>query len=650
MNQRLLLRSKACLIFISLWGLNTLSQAAEAQIVRNRLPLVTKQSSQADRLYFSLQQTIQQGQRESLAEQVEELRRQYSNYFVDVSSHRQVEASYLSDLVSFQVGINTVEFSSETLTADSSLLQLYRAALRGRITAENLIEMGDQLWSDGKLEKAQQTWLIAQSLLSNRDSSPQRQNLQNSDLVVELYKRGIVANIFTGRFRSAQRQIEQLNSEYPEVVSRVAGQSGPLAEILTELTHSLDRSNAAEFVQVGPTLPFQVHRYDLLHKRWQSPLSLTNGKRVADVQVWKDVVIVHDQAGIRALNNKTGQSAWPAGENDSGLIFETEPSDDSEVSLLTGQSIIHENVLYVRTGVKHFAEKQNRSITQEPRLSALDLNAEGRLEWTVTSQDCFTETSNEQVIFSGPSVLSEEHLIIPMRSASPGNRLLLASLNKRSGQTVWTNSIAASFSPYQPGVADQLVADGERIYWLVDGHVLICINSRTGNGLWFSSINEVPVIRNNEEQRSRQLLVVDDVVLCAANSGPAAFNKYTGEELWSQPMESTPTQLVGSCDDVVVFANPGLYGFDLYTGRLLWNHHLAAKPQEIQFTLLGRSAIFAASNSLLTLDVLSGSILQQDDTPLRQESEIRSLLLNDNTLFLQQNQELFGVEVFRTVN
>lgn len=650
MSQRPLLRSRIFLVILILGVFDALNLTAHAQIVRNRLPLVTKQSRQADRLYFSLQQKIKEEQQEGLPEQVEELRRQYVGLFIAVSAHRHVEASYLADLISFQVGINPVELSPEPLTSGSSIFQLYRAVLRGRVNVDVLLEMGDQLWSHGKIEKAQQLWSIAQRLLSKTDSPSLQQTSQDSNQAIELHKRRIVANIFTGRLMTAERQIDQLNSEHPQVVGRLAGQSGPLAEILSELAHSLDRSDATKFIQIGPTLPFQIHRYDLLSKRWQSPLSLTIRDAVADVQIWKDVVIVHDQAGVRALSRRTGNSAWPAGENDSGLIFETEANESSEISLVTGQSTIQDGFFYMRTGVEHFADQQKLSITQLPRISALNLNAEGRLEWTVTPQDCLVDSLKQQATFSGPPVLLGENLIVPMRSDSPRNLLLLVSLNMKTGQTVWENDIASSFTSYHPEVVDQLAVDGDRIYWLIDGHVLSCIDSRTGNGLWFSAIDDTPTVHGGSEQKGGQLLIVDEAVICTARTGPTAFNKFTGEVLWSQPMEAAPRQLVGSCDDVVLLANPGLYGLDLYTGRLLWNHPLAARSHETYFTLLGRSANFASSNSILTVDALTGSILQQNDNPLRQESEIRSVFLHDKTLFIQQNRALIAIDTFPSVN
>lgn len=628
------------------------ASTANGQVIRNQLPLVTKTSAQADRLYSRILQDINSKETEIAKQNIQRLRVLHANRLIAIADRHQMEATLLADQLE-SISTVTSEIRHQSRPGRLNAFSLWRSILRGELTSSKLLELGDSFWLKGEIKAAQQCWRLA-SLAATITEKPPLDVATNTESHVsnlDVRKRQIVSYILTGNFRLAQKSLGRLKRTDPDSVGKVAGHEGVIYEILSRLAESLEYADRDSFLLREDRLPFESVRYDLVAQDWSVPIhrnSTTN--QAIEPLVWNEVLILQDAHGVRALNFKTGQPAWSIGPEDQGYIFETTTASEAntDISMVCNGGVLDGETWYGRTGADGFVENMQRAPPQQSRISALDLKAEGRLKWTGTTSDLSLNNQFQPRIFSGAPVVHGQYIYVPMRTTTPENQLQIACLNKENGSEIWLSDIAASLliPAKDQGLYDKITLEGNTLYWLVDGVAVACLNAEKGQLLWVSAVQPLDAVVKQRAIGSHDLTISEDSLLSTTVNGIASFNKFTGKINWEQHLQNPPRSLLGVNDGLLFASDPGIYAVDVDSGEIVWRHDQKKSSRVTQSGVLsGKSIFYPDQAQLITLDAYSGRVLQQDKFPNGKESQIIGVGILPTKLMIQNSKSLQAYRV-----
>lgn len=596
------------------------ASCVDAQVVRNRLPLVTETSVLADRLYHRILSSTDQPVSPVVFSYLEQLRSQHAGKLISIDDRRQLEATLLADLLVREIS-NPPITDNKTPTEKLDRFLIWRSVLRGELGPAELIELGDQHWLRGDIHHAQQCWRLVEREFSNEDSqSPPNTASSGNDegFDFEVQKRLIVADFLTGHLRLGRQRLTLFVKQFPEKNGRVAGEEGVVSEILNRLAESLTNGGEDAFIARRSPLPFQKVRYDFISRGWELPVDC--GKPIyqsLEPIRWNNVLILQDAAGVRALDVETGTPEWPIGPDDAGYIYQSK--DENEISeafpFVCSGGTISDNLWIGRTGANAFDIAKKLSPPEQSRISSLNLAAQGRLEWTVTPAELSLAEQDQPRLFTGKPIVANDRLFVPMRTAKPDNRLQIACLRIEDGSEIWVADIASNLRVLGEleTFADQLAIDGDTIYWLVDGVALACINGLSGQLYWASAVEPLDDFDESSKENEYSLVVFEDSVICATVNGIAAFDKFNGKLNWEQFVTMTASHLPGINDGLVFCDGQGLRAIDILSGDVIWQHQkFHERSASNKGTLLGRSLFYCDNDFVFTIDTRTGRVVQQD--------------------------------------
>ncbi|MEM7473534.1 MAG: PQQ-binding-like beta-propeller repeat protein [Planctomycetota bacterium] len=175
-----------------------------------------------------------------------------------------------------------------------------------------------------------------------------------------------------------------------------------------------------------------------------------------------------------------------------------------------------------------------------------------------------------------------------LRSRSGSERILC--LDATSGKEIWKHEYETTLAvSYPGGPRSTPTIDGKLVYIQGTMGQLLCLEIESGAVKWQKNVTEEYSTKPPIWGYASQPLIVDNLLICAAGgegNGVVAFNKLTGEEVWSNITAReigyapfVPTKINGS-DQLIVWYDVAIVGLELSTGRELWSHKFPeAKPQ-----------------------------------------------------------------------
>ncbi|QDT31111.1 outer membrane protein assembly factor BamB family protein [Thalassoglobus polymorphus] len=624
-----------------------------AQVIRNQLQVSSNINANAERLFTGILLDLEANDHNRVAEDLQKLRSEFAGIMVPVASHQQIEASLLADFLTQHISEASSSLS-ETPVSDETIIEsdgfeLWRLLLTSRTNPETLLSVGDRQWKEGRISIAKRCWRIART--ETAVFLPVQQRLA-PETFAEISKREIVAEMLTGHFREATSKLQRLQNVSPDVSGRVAGEEGNLAELLNQQMQSLRQGPPEAFLQLDKLMPIKSVRFSLEKQAWSVEMTrgASRGKAVRPI-FWNDLLLLHDANGLRALNKTTGQSAWPVDENDDGFLFETaadRPSRDrSQMAIARGA--LHENILYVCTGHSGSVNDGNLAPSEKSRVSAFNLEAEGRLDWTVAADSLPGFGPDRQLLFTGSPVIVQDQLLLPVRSLSPGSQLQIACLNQADGSVQWIRDVAANLQvPDARAVSfdDHIIRSEGCLLWLIDGETLCCIHERSGQVQWISGIDPTSRIVSPGFSGERSCFASEGVVYCATRNGVAAFDLYSGSLLWEQFLAEPPQQVLGLNDGLLVLSTPGMMALDCFTGRVEWKQPGSTLPSHSnQGELIGRTVLWPRSSEIWTLDAQTGRLLQRDQYQKLTGQLAHGLMLSGKKLYIDEGDRFSAIEV-----
>ncbi len=624
-----------------------------AQVIRNQLQVSSNIDANAERLFTGILLDLEANDYSRVTEDLQKLRSEFAGIMVPVASHQQIEASLLADFLTQHLS-ETSPLLSETPVSDDTIVEtagfeLWRLLLTNRTSPETLLSIGDRQWKDGEISTAKKCWRIARA--ETADFLPVQQRVA-PNIFSDLIKREIVAAMLTGHFREATSKLQRLQNVSPDVAGRVGGEEGNLAELLKQQMQSLRQAPSEAFLRLDKLMPNESVRFSFEKQGWSVEMARgASQRKVVRPIIWNDFLLLHDANGLRALNKATGQSAWPVDENDDGFLFETTAErPESDQSLMAiARGALHEDTLYICTGHSGSANDGMLTPAEKSRVSAFNLQAEGRLDWTVAADSLPGFGPDRQLLFTGSPVIVQDQLLLPVRSLSPGSQLQIACLNQADGSVRWIRDIAANLQVPDARAAsfdDHIIRSEGCLLWLIDGETLCCIHERTGQVQWISGIDPASRITSPGFSGERSCFASEGVVYCATRNGVAAFDLYSGSLLWEQFLAEPPQNVLGLNDGLLVLSTPGLMALDCFTGRVEWK--LSAPKLSSNFNraeLIGRTVLWPRSSEIWTLDVQTGRLIQRDQYQKLTGQQAHGLMLSGKTLYIDGGDRFSAIEV-----
>jgi hypothetical protein len=380
-----------------------------------------------------------------------------------------------------------------------------------------------------------------------------------------------------------------------------------------------------------------------------------------------DVVLINDQAEIRAIRASTGKRAW--GKAD-GVIFrdplDKPPEDLSNPANTLGTArftmTVHEGKLFARMG---------RAITGRPRestlrasggyLVCLDLAAEGQLLWEITAKEGWA--------MEGSPVCDGSNVYVAMRRGDILAQAHVACLDAQTGRQRWRRMVCAADTPdhgalYQ-STHNLLTLEHGTLYYNTNLGAVAAISAEDGRVLW---VTLYPRQRTGNLakpaphwQRDLNPCLFDrGTLLVAPADSPQIFaiDASTGQILWETGSQTEDAvHLLGVAGDCLIAGGRRLYWISLKpadAGRIkyVWPDS-NARPGYGRGILSGDCVLFptretvngATVDSIRVFDQKTAHLIKNIDLRYRGEPPVSAgnLLIADGRLLIATGTELISL-------
>jgi outer membrane protein assembly factor BamB len=190
---------------------------------------------------------------------------------------------------------------------------------------------------------------------------------------------------------------------------------------------------------------------------------------------------------------------------------------------------------------------------------------------------------------------------------------IVVCLDAVSGKEVWRYAYPADYDRlvtlrenYDSGPRATPAVDGEHVYTIGTGGVVLCLEARTGKKVWQRDLLEIAGRKCPPQGYCASPLVVGERLYVHPGGGKgnsvAALNKKDGSLVWQalddEPSYATPlpVEFNGSLQ-IVYFTGQGVVGLDAKDGRLLWRQPWQTEPAIHGATpLVSGDQVFISSN------------------------------------------------------
>ena len=213
------------------------------------------------------------------------------------------------------------------------------------------------------------------------------------------------------------------------------------------------------------------------------------------------------------------------------------------------------------------------------RITCLNLDREGALEWNFPSKDEEGEFDRQKWSFEGPPLADRDGVYVVMRRGAMQAISYVACLDLQTGKLRWRQEVCRANTP-AGGARNEIT---HTLLTLAEGHlylntnlgVVASLRTQDGKLRWaYRYVRAQADAGTNLPSHFRRGLnpcvVVRGVVVVAPRDSPAllAFDAHTGHLLWkSAPLTSAPIHILGVAADTVLATGENLWWFNLITGR-----------------------------------------------------------------------------------
>lgn len=150
-------------------------------------------------------------------------------------------------------------------------------------------------------------------------------------------------------------------------------------------------------------------------------------------------------------------------------------------------------------------------------------------------------------------------------------------IDTETGKDIWKFEYPCKARGEYPGPGSTPTVDGARVYTLSrEGH-LFCFDAQTGSVHWQRNVVDESLTKPGNSGLCCSPLVVETILILNAAESGLAFNKLTGELVWSSGIKNcsnpSPVPYTWNGKTMVLLAsNRKVYNIDAKTGEVLWKH------------------------------------------------------------------------------
>lgn len=373
---------------------------------------------------------------------------------------------------------------------------------------------------------------------------------------------------------------------------------------------------------------------------WSVPIT---GSSVS-VATCDELLILNDCDGIRALNLRTGRSAWPLPRADAGwLIKKSMPQVEANCSLnLSGAEISNRCERWIG-----LVPGPVFGTTLIPfQLVALDLKSQGRLEWVNSAETLMAESDwnfcSPPVSYQGGTVAllsHHKHGVVAVEvdeRGKPGwnHRFvhLAADDFRRAGQHPLNDE----------GV--QIHSSGDSLFVVTRTKVIELVTTKEGRTEKLFEVAKEDSAATDEVLDS---LVTATHIHRLSGSHWTSWEKQTARLTVERKLSERVDHIPGAVSEMVILTGKDVVAINATTGEIAWR--LTPVPPVMQG--VGRSALdrnsllWPTSQELWQVDTSTGELLHQ--TPLKAFSGIDggNLSLRGSMLLIESSERLWAMEL-----
>ena len=536
---------------------------------------------------------------------------------------------------------------AESVNDTTSLQVLLRDAFASSWGDDALWLLGEWQWETGDVSAARQTW---SRLLPRAEGAGLLDTLSCPDPSISpstIAARLVMCSIVEHDLARATAELEQFTAEFARAEGTIAGRTGQLAEILSDileeaegwsvvdsstdwLTFARDKTRNAvvttEHVIDGPQ--WMIPLAPITVSQWEreravlgqmSPLS-----RYPVVSA--ETVFFHDGRSIRAVKLADGKPRWPTDdETDVGDIYPPfksvlRPLLRPAVGVPRFTSTIDAGHLYALTGPSVLTLPESRLQPSPTRLVCLDVaEGEGLLQWFKTDEDLFTNGWR----MTGTPVAEGGQLYLPLMRTTPQPEQGIACLSPEDGEIIWQTQVCQALTEPLAGriqLGHQLLtlSDG-RLLCSTDMGAIAAVDVETGVIRWIVTYPSDPLspTERSEESLNGVLppLVSEGVAFIKPNDSDEllAIDIVTGAMLWSRSLPSQIVHLLGATGRDLYVSGDQLWCLDTMTGQMVWQFGYD-DPAGFGYgrgVVAGDHIYWPTHESLYTIDRFSGQAVQR---------------------------------------
>ena len=213
------------------------------------------------------------------------------------------------------------------------------------------------------------------------------------------------------------------------------------------------------------------------------------------------------------------------------------------------------------------------------RITCLNLDREGALEWNFPSKDEEAEFDRQKWSFEGAPVADGNGVYVVMRQGAMQAICYVACLDLHSGKLRWRQEVCRANTP-AGGMRNEithtlLTLAGSRLYLNTNLGSVASLRTEDGRLRWAYRYTRVGVdagqlLPSHFRRGLNPCVAVRGVVIVAPRDSPAllALDAHTGHLLWkSAPLTSSPIQILGVAGEMVLAAGENIWWFNMITGR-----------------------------------------------------------------------------------
>ncbi|MGI9457829.1 MAG: PQQ-binding-like beta-propeller repeat protein, partial [Aeoliella sp.] len=254
------------------------------------------------------------------------------------------------------------------------------------------------------------------------------------------------------------------------------------------------------------------------------------------------------------------------------------------------------------------AVANSRQVTIAPRLLVLDLAAEGKLRLEIAPAD-----GNR---FSGPPVVTDDRLYLPMRENEAGQRLFVACYSRSTGRQLWRTAVC-SFVGATSGSSDVLTFGDRMLYLNTNAGVIAAVHAEGGSFAWARTYPRATSTQPNDlsiikPRPPGPCLLAGGALVCAPPDAPAIFalDPVSGHTLWTNDAAFDVSELLGVVDGKLIATGRRLWTIDVVSGESLnvWPESLGAGVEGSgRGCVAGDEVFWPTKKTLYTFNVKTGA-------------------------------------------